>query len=175
MRVARIILGYLASVAIFALLIPAAVVAIGEVVDAACGLPRWSWLPVNALLAGLLGAFGLTWMLWSWWFLLSRGRGHPSEAFGIEVSPVTCELVTSGPYAHTRNPMVFGYFFVLLAIAVLRGSPGVLAGIAMLAPVGLVQIMFFEEPRLERRFGEAYRAYRRRVPRFLPLGRGKRS
>lgn len=30
---------------------------------------------------------------------------------------------------------------------------------------------FFEERRMERKFGEAYRAYRRRVPRFFPLPR----
>jgi protein-S-isoprenylcysteine O-methyltransferase Ste14 len=28
---------------------------------------------------------------------------------------------------------------------------------------------FFEERRLEKKFGDAYLAYRRKVPRFLPL------
>lgn len=173
-RAARIILGYAVSVAVFALVLPGAVIRLGTALDLTFALPRWRAQTVSIVLAAVLGAWGLFWMLWSWRFLVTRGRGHPTEAFGIEVSPVTRELVTGGPYARTRNPMVFGYFFVLLAVAAYFGSAGMLVGIAVVAAIGWAQIAYFEEPRLERRFGEAYREYRRRVPRFLPLRRAGR-
>jgi len=171
MRVVRIIFGYLVAATVFALAIPAGVIALGRGVDAAFHLPRLIGGPINDCVTVLLAAWGAWWMLWSYWFLVARGRGHPAEAFGIEVSPVTQQLVTDGPYAHTRNPMVYGYFHVVLAIAAAYGSVGMVAAIAALAVVGWVNLVFFEEPRLERRFGEGYREYKRRVPRFLPLGR----
>jgi len=174
MRVARIILGYVVSFTVFALAIPAAVIALGGGVDDVLGWRRSAMWPVNVVAAALLGAPGLTWMAWSWWFLLTRGRGHPTEAFGVEVSPVTRRVVSDGPYARTRNPMVFGYFMVLLAIAAFYGSAGMVVAVAAPSLIGWVNIVFFEEPRLERRFGDAYREYKRRVPRFVPsLRRGR--
>jgi len=171
MRTVRIILGYLLSFTVFALAIPAAIIALGGGVDAVLRLPRWHGGSVKIVVASALGAWGLTWMVWSWWYLLRRGQGHPTEAFGVEVTPVTQQLVTGGPYAYTRNPMVFGYVFVMLAIAALNGSAGMLAAIVLLSVIGWVNIVFFEERRLERRFGEPYLDYKRRVSRFLPLGR----
>jgi len=174
MRIIRIVLGYVLSATLFALVIPAAVIEFGRGVDGALNLPRWYSGPVNPAVASLLGAWGIAWMGWSWWYLLTRGRGHPAEGFGVEVSPVTQELVTTGPYAYARNPMVFGYFCVMLAIAALHGSAGMLTVVVILAVIGWVNIAFFEEPRLERRFADAYREYKSRVPRFLPLRRTKR-
>jgi protein-S-isoprenylcysteine O-methyltransferase Ste14 len=168
MRTVRIILGYLLSFTVFALAIPAAIIALGGGVDVLFRLPRWHGGPANVIIAIVLGAWGLTWMIWSWWYLFTRGRGHPTEAFGVEVTPVTQQLVTGGPYAHTRNPMVFGYVFVMLAIAALNGSAGMLVAIVLLSVIGWVNIVFFEEPRLARRFGAAYLDYKRRVRRFLP-------
>jgi protein-S-isoprenylcysteine O-methyltransferase Ste14 len=34
-------------------------------------------------------------------------------------------------------------------------------------------VVYYEEPRLREKFGEAYAAYVRRVPRWLPRRRGK--
>jgi len=171
MRVIRIIVGYAMSLTVFVFAIPAAVIVFGQAAHHALHLPSRHFGAANLAAAILLGAWGITWMVWSWWYLLTRGRGHPTEAFGVEITPVTRELVTGGPYARTRNPMVFGYFFVMLGIAALHGSAGMLMVIASLAVMGWVNIVFFEEPHLAGRFEEAYREYRRRVPRFLPLGR----
>jgi protein-S-isoprenylcysteine O-methyltransferase Ste14 len=171
MRIIRIVVGYAISLTVFAFAIPAAIIVFGRGLDRALNLPRWYFGAVNPAVAIVLGGWGIAWMVWSWWHLLTRGRGHPTEAFGVEITPVTRELVTGGPYARTRNPMVFGYFFVMLGIAALHGSAGMLMVIAGLAVIGWVNTAFFEEPHLDRRFGDAYREYRSRVPRFLPLGR----
>jgi len=170
MRIIRIVIGYVVSFTVFALAIPAAEIALGRAIDGVFGVRPLRASPWDVVFAAIAGAWGLFWMAWSWWYLFSRGRGHPAEAFGVEITPVTQQLVTGGPYAYTRNPMVFGYLFVLLVIAYLSGSLGMLAAVALMAVIGWANIRFFEEPHLERRFGEAYREYRQRVPRFLPLG-----
>ena len=77
-------------------------------------------------------------------------------------------LVVRGPYRFVRNPMISGVIFVLLGEAlVLLSAPHLVWAAAFIA-ANLVYIPLFEEPQLERRFGEPYREYRRHVRRFLP-------
>jgi len=77
-------------------------------------------------------------------------------------------FVVRGPYQYVRNPMISGVILILAGEAlVLRSPPHGLwaAGFALL---NLVFIPLVEEPQLERRFGDAYREYRRHVRRFVP-------
>jgi protein-S-isoprenylcysteine O-methyltransferase Ste14 len=77
-------------------------------------------------------------------------------------------LVVRGPYRWVRNPMISGIVFVLVAEAlILRSLPHAGWALAFLG-LNLAYIPWFEEPQLERRFGDAYREYRRHVPRVLP-------
>jgi len=77
-------------------------------------------------------------------------------------------LVVVGPYRYVRNPMISGVTFVALGEAlILRSWPHVLWALAFLAN-NFVWIPLYEEPRLERSFGDEYRTYRRHVRRFLP-------
>ena len=78
------------------------------------------------------------------------------------------KLVVRGPYRFVRNPMISGVIFVLFAEAlVLLSLPHATWALAFLG-LNLVYIPLFEEPQLERRFGDAYREYRRHVPRIVP-------
>lgn len=77
-------------------------------------------------------------------------------------------LVVRGPYRFVRNPMISGVIFILFGEAlVLLSLPHGFWATAFLS-LNLVYIPLMEEPQLERRFGEAYREYRRHVRRFLP-------
>lgn len=77
-------------------------------------------------------------------------------------------LVVKGPYRFVRNPMISGVIFVLFGEAlVLRSLTHFVWASAFLA-LNALYIPISEEPGLEARFGEAYRRYRRHVPRFLP-------
>jgi protein-S-isoprenylcysteine O-methyltransferase Ste14 len=77
-------------------------------------------------------------------------------------------LVTSGPYSLTRNPLyLFSLFGFVGAGLVFESITGAL----------LMGVVFFvahwptihrEEARLERLFGDEYRRYAARVPRFAP-------
>jgi protein-S-isoprenylcysteine O-methyltransferase Ste14 len=76
-------------------------------------------------------------------------------------------LVTSGPYAITRNPMYAGLTGTLLANAARKGSLSSLLPVAVfVAVIDRVQIPA-EEAALLDRFGPAYDAYTTAVPRWL--------
>lgn len=75
-------------------------------------------------------------------------------------------LVTSGPYRYSRNPQYATYFLFLLGYALL--GPTLLAWAALAEFWVVVHLIVrIEEEHLERRFGEQYRAYKRRTPRYL--------
>jgi protein-S-isoprenylcysteine O-methyltransferase Ste14 len=78
------------------------------------------------------------------------------------------ELATTGPYAHTRNPLYLGSFFLGAGVMVAGGQWAF--GMAFLVFFVLVYraTVLREISELEARFGESYRVYRARVPSVLP-------
>lgn len=80
----------------------------------------------------------------------------------------TRKLVVQGVYRHVRNPMISGVMAVLVGEALLFASTALLGWFLAFALANVAYIPFFEEPGLERRFGEEYREYRRNVPRWIP-------
>jgi protein-S-isoprenylcysteine O-methyltransferase Ste14 len=79
----------------------------------------------------------------------------------------TNKLVTTGIYACMRHPMHLGLWFFPLAFALLLGSPTfifILAPVEMLLMIILIKLI--EEPEAEKKFGEAYRKYKKEVPFF---------
>lgn len=80
-------------------------------------------------------------------------------------------LVVAGPYRYVRNPMISGVVFVLFGEALLLLSRPHLGWAALFLAINAVYIPLFEEPQLEARFGDAYREYRRHVPRLVPRPR----
>ncbi len=77
-------------------------------------------------------------------------------------------FVARGIYTRVRNPMMIGVILVLLGEALLFGSIPILIWGLIFIQGSLVLIPFWEEPDLERRFGEAYLEYKRTVPRWIP-------
>ena len=79
-------------------------------------------------------------------------------------------LVTDGVYAVTRNPQHVGAVAALAGLAVLRRSLVVAALAAGYAAVIRTWVPV-EEANLERLFGDDYRRYRERVPRWVGFPR----
>ncbi len=76
-------------------------------------------------------------------------------------------LVDTGIYGRTRNPMYVGVAIVLIGYAAFLSHPVALfAAFLFPAYIGRFQIAP-EERALDRVYGEAYEAYKRRVPRWL--------
>ena len=79
----------------------------------------------------------------------------------------TQKMLTRGPYAVSRNPMYVSELAFWFGWALFYGSPPVLVG-ALLWWLGFnLVIVPSEERALEAQFGEAYRAYKAEVPRWL--------
>jgi protein-S-isoprenylcysteine O-methyltransferase Ste14 len=78
------------------------------------------------------------------------------------------DLVTTGIYAHVRNPMYFGNAFLLAGMALATNSwLFVLVGVPIAVAVH-VGIIAAEEDFLRGKFGSTYDLYCARVPRILP-------
>ncbi|TMW70107.1 methyltransferase family protein [Alteribacter natronophilus] len=85
------------------------------------------------------------------------------------------KLVVSGPYRYTRNPMISGVIFILLGESLLAGSFWLAGWFVLFSTVNYTYFVIGEEPELEKKFGEEYREYKRRVPRLIPRRPGSRT
>ncbi len=77
-------------------------------------------------------------------------------------------LVTTGLRARMRHPLYLAHFCDLLGFTIGTGSLALFALTTFALPTGALMI-WMEERELERRFGDDYRAYKRRVPLFPGL------
>ena len=94
------------------------------------------------------------------------GEGNPFDAYNHEVAPRTRHLMTDGPYRYSRNPMLVGIY--IYDAGVLIGLWNWWALLVFLAQVILLTLQVrSEEKRLEKDFGDEYRAYKSRVPRYF--------
>src|SRR5438093_18341 len=77
-------------------------------------------------------------------------------------------MTTAGVYALTRNPLYFGSALLACGFAIISWNET--AAILLLFPFGVIYpaVIMREEKHLERLFPDEFRAYRQRVPRFLP-------
>lgn len=118
-------------------------------------------MPVPQILASSLGV--LLVVVSSCLYIVSRAKVKSFRAtWGLAFD----RLVTTGPYSVSRNPQIVGAIAFLLGVAILGRSNGALIVAALYALIAVMWIRL-EEGALERRYGVAYRDYRRRVPRFL--------
>lgn len=90
-------------------------------------------------------------------------------AAGTNIPPnlPTTALVVDGIYQRTRNPLYLGTTLVYLGLAFAAGSLWAVMLLVPLVWVINVGVIAREESYLERRFGDAYRAYQGRVRRWL--------
>ena len=144
---------------------------------------RWSNVPVpEPHVAAIVGAAGLHWMLPLRIPLARRTRlalAGPMMATGIGLvgwavaaardADVESDsaLVTSGAYALTRNPMYVGVLLILLGEAIFFNVESLWSYTIFIVIIFTIFIVFVEEPRLRRDFGEEYTEYCKKVRRWI--------
>jgi protein-S-isoprenylcysteine O-methyltransferase Ste14 len=127
---------------------------------------RWAATPALVLVMRTLGAVSLLGglFLFAWCVALFARVGRGTLA---PWDP-TQRLVAVGPYRYLRNPMITGVAAVLAGQTVLTGSWILSAWMLIFVAVNFLYFVTVEEPGLERRFGDPYREYKARVPRWVP-------
>jgi protein-S-isoprenylcysteine O-methyltransferase Ste14 len=117
--------------------------------------PRLQWnFAVRLALAGVVFVVGIAIVVWSFQTLTLRRRGR--------------ELVTTGPYHYVRHPLYSVMFWgPHLLVFFLTGTWLALLALVLMFVAGHL-LIGREEKLMELEFGEAWREYARRTPRFLP-------
>ncbi len=109
----------------------------------------------------ILALFGVILICWSSWLQFTVGRGTTG------VFETTQELVTTGPYAIIRNPMMVGQFLVFAGLGFYLDL-GIMFLILPLLILGThLFTVYIEEPNLKRRFDQKWIDYTKIVPRWL--------
>jgi protein-S-isoprenylcysteine O-methyltransferase Ste14 len=140
---------------VFLLVVPIAV----SIVEIELGIQRFPPLLRTAGIA--LVVFGVL-GIWAAITLAVVGQGTPAPFDTVR------RLVTRGPYAYVRNPLVIAAIGLGGAIGVVLGSVPVLAYIALSLLVWYAFVRPAEERDLARRFGDSWTDYARSVRAFRP-------
>lgn len=143
--------------------LPPPVVALGAAAGMWAGIdptlpavPGWHSTGLVCGLAGLLLMAAAAWTMHRQRTTLDPTRPERARS-----------LVTRGVFAHSRNPIYLADALMLLGWALWLAQPTALLWLAgFVAWIDRVQIAA-EEAALERRFGDAYRAYCARVRRWF--------
>jgi len=128
-------------------------------------LTGWESTHPHALLqaAGVvLGLAGLAVLLHAFVRFVLEGRGTPAPP-----AP-TATLVVGGIYRHVRNPMYVAVSAVILGQALLLGQVVLVVYAAAFVALTAAFVKLYEEPTLERTYGDSYRRYRENVPGWIP-------
>lgn len=126
------------------------------------GWPQWQ-TSAGRVLGALVFAASLGLMLYCSRLFSRLGKGTP-----VPIRPPT-ELVVSGVYQFSRNPIYVGQVGVLLGYFLYSGKPALLLYALVWTVTVQLMLLGFEEPQLRKRFGAAYLAYSRSVPRWVAL------
>ena len=132
--------------------------------------PCYGWAagrpgPMNLL--GLIPVLvGITGLIWG---MAVHSTQSPK---GIEWDLDRSYLLRGGLYNFSRNPMYLAELLLMLGWVIFYGSVAVLIALVAWALFFIFYQVPLEERTLEAHFGEAYREYKGRVPRWL--GRSQR-
>lgn len=126
------------------------------------GLPAFISKPYNIAVSMPFLMTGS--VLWLW----CAGKFFKAKGTPVPINPPP-KLVTDGPYAYSRNPMMTGLFMIMAGIGILSGS---ITLTFIMTPLfvlmSILEFKYIEEPELEKRFGKEYREYKRRTPALIP-------
>jgi protein-S-isoprenylcysteine O-methyltransferase Ste14 len=129
---------------------------------ASSGIVRPAGLGLSQFAGIVLGVAGGALAVWCILTFALVGKGTPAP-----FDPPR-KLVVQGPYRYVRNPMYIGAAIALCGAAIFYRSNPLFLYVGLFLIATHVFVVWYEEPTLERLFGDDYRAYCARVRRWLP-------
>jgi len=149
------------GVIVFPPLIPLSILVVGTILNFIVPLDLLDQVPLlGRIVVGTVAfAVGLAMVI---------GANRILRHLGTNVRPSqpTLVLATKGMYTWTRNPMYVGGGIALLGIAIDCGLDWVPLLLALSVPLLHYGIILREERYLESKFGDEYRRYKTKVPRY---------
>ena len=164
----KMVLGYIVGGLLVIVLVPSIIFIISSLFDNVYRLEIIQNPIIKWVIIIIMFVIGLIYGIWSIIIQNTIGEGGPVEIGNIEISPKTKNLVVSGPYKNTRNPMLFGAFLIYLAFALFINSITSVALVCAIFVFMLTVIVKMEEKRLLKDFGNQYEEYRKKVSMFIP-------
>ena len=116
-----------------------------------------AWMIYIGIFLYSLGIFFAVWGRIS----LSDTWGHP----GKQVKDFQTKLITENAFSISRNPIYLGFLFIFFGYALAIRSILIILRIPLL--LYFYRSIITEEKLLTKQFGKQYKAYMKRVPRFL--------
>ena len=120
---------------------------------------RPSWAPESPTAVAMeLGGYlvlvaGLAIRIWSSIYICSRKSN---------------DIIAEGPYSVCRNPLYVGSFLLAIGVGLCFENLLVLLLVPTIIIPAHILTVRWEEAHLESKFGERYRLYKQKVPRFWP-------
>ncbi len=146
---------------------------------------KWSWQYIviwGLFIFAILANVGLVVVDWNSWGMTGNARfflgvplvgvgaillGWSMWTLGFEnTTGVQDGFVIQGPYKFTRNPQYIGDIVMFVGIIVIANSLYAWITFSLMI-LAFLMLPLAEETWLEEVYGEAYRVYKQRVPRFL--------
>jgi protein-S-isoprenylcysteine O-methyltransferase Ste14 len=118
----------------------------------------WSWIAATIIFTAGMGIYK------------SSGAGFSARQLGgipeVQAGHHQQQLVTSGIRSRVRHPIYLGHLCEMVAWSVGTGL-AVCYGLTVFALITGASMIRMEDAELEKRFGEEYREYRKKVPAFI--------
>ena len=164
----KMILGYIVGGLLVIVIVPSIICLVTTLMDSIYRIDIIQNEILKWIIALLLLVTGLLFGISSIVFQNVIGKGGPVEIANIEISPKTKNLVVSGPYRFTRNPMLFGTFLVYFSLAIVINSITAVLIVIVFVAFMLTVVVRKEEERLLRDFGNQYEQYRKKTSMIIP-------
>lgn len=121
---------------------------------------RITWEEPVRVAGGLVAVTAVALAGWGSWTMERAGTNIPPN------KPTTT-IVTSGPFAYSRNPLYLSLALFTFGLGVAVASPWLCASVIPLAAILRWGVIAREEGYLEGKFGSAYLGYKGRVRRWI--------
>jgi pimeloyl-ACP methyl ester carboxylesterase/protein-S-isoprenylcysteine O-methyltransferase Ste14 len=154
-----------------------AIISIGTALGSYIAIFLTSFLDVSLGLPDFVSKFslalGLLILLTGFFFRLWASHTFHKNKIAVLAINSQSKLIKTGPYAFTRSPHYIGITSIVLGWSLIMGS---IIGIALAFLHAFAFHYFlvsYEEKRLKQRFGRDYSTYKKAVPRWIDLRKGK--
>jgi len=138
------------------------IIIISLLVDIFLAFPKAAPILLSIAASVPILIIGILINLWSTLYFI-KAKGTPSP---FNPPP---KLVTSGPYAYIRHPQGTSWFIIFVGLGVLFQSISLLfIFMPLFILLSVLNVKKIEEPELEKRFGNDYIEYKKKVPMFIP-------